>query len=419
MTRKLPQWARELLESNPEAAPPTPGDPMPVWLEGELARVPLWVRIRGTHDVRQRHPYLLIEDIRSQPDLMRQALDLRAGLAGLARRLIDRGIRHLVFTGCGSAYHGAQFGSFLCRQWTGWTCESHESQEFSNHWSQRREPTAVILQSATGSSVETLGAARYGADLGVLTVALTNTPGSELDELCDERVCFPTGQRCGPDVSVLTTRLVMLYLLVLEVGVATGSLSRHEADELGIAIAHLPDAAAQFLQDEDLNVSQIANALKDQQALMLVGGGPNWFSAREGALKVEEESSLLCKAYRPAEFVHNAIPLLSDEVATVVIAPPGKSYARLHDAVRTARAARSPSLAVVVEGDDGVAPDANFVIAVPGPLGELLMPPLAAIAFQLLGYYLGAERGYNPDTLRTDDLDHARAWLTAFPFGSH
>ena len=101
------------------------------------------------------------------------------------------------------------------------------------------------------------------------------------------------------------------------------------------------------------------------------------------------------------------------------MAPLGKSYVRLHDAVRTARAARSLSLALVVEDDDGLAPDANFVIAVPAPLGELLMPPVAAIAFQLLGYYLGAERGINPDTLRTDDLDHARAWLTAFPFGTH
>jgi glucosamine 6-phosphate synthetase-like amidotransferase/phosphosugar isomerase protein len=72
----------------------------------------------------------------------------------------------------------------------------------------------------------------------------------------------------------------------------------------------------------------------------------------------------------------------------------------------------------VVEGDDAIAPDASFVVAVPGPISELLMPPLAAVAFQLLGYYLGAERGINPDTLRSDDLDHARAWLTAFPFGS-
>lgn len=392
---------------------------MPAWLESELAQVPLWARIRGTEEIRQRHPYLLIEDVRDQPGLMRHVLELRPDLAALAQRLVEQGIRHLVFTGCGSAFHGAQFGSFLCRQWTGWTTESHESLEFTNHWSQGHEPTALILQSATGGSTETLDAAKHATRIGVLTVALTNTEGSALEVLCDESVCFPTGQRCGPDVSVLTTRLMMLYLLALEIGMATGALDAHDAHEFGEAIGHLPDLTAQFLQEEDLNVSQIANAFKDQRALLLVGGGPNWFSAREGALKVEEESSLICKAYRPAEYVHNAIPLLSETVGSIVIAPPGKAYGRLRDAVRTARAARSPSLALVVEGDDTIAPDATFVIAVPGPLSEMLMPPLAAVAFQLLGYYLGAERGYNPDSLRTDDLDHARAWLTAFPFGSH
>jgi len=392
---------------------------MPAWLESELAQVPLWARIRGTEEIRQRHPYLLIEDVRDQPGLMHHVLELRPDLAALAQRLVEQGIRHLAFAGCGSAFHGAQFGSFLCRQWTGWTTESHESLEFTNHWSQGHEPTALILQSATGGSTETLDAAKHATRLGVLTVALTNTEGSALEVLCDESVCFPTGQRCGPDVSVLTTRLMMLYLLALEIGMATGTLDAHDAQEFGEAIGHLPDLAAQFLQEEDLNVSQIANAFKDQGALLLVGGGPNWFSAREGALKVEEESSLICKAYRPAEYVHNAIPLLSETVGSIVIAPPGKAYGRLHDAVRTARAARSPSLALVVEGDDSIAPDATFVIAVPGPLSEILMPPLAAVAFQLLGYYLGAERGYNPDSLRTDDLDHARAWLTAFPFGSH
>ena len=392
---------------------------MPAWLESELAQVPLWARIRGTEEIRQRHPYLLIEDVRDQPGLMRHVLELRPDLAALAQRLVEQGIRHLVFTGCGSAFHGAQFGSFLCRQWTGWTTESHESLEFTNHWSQGHEPTALILQSATGGSTETLDAAKHATRLGVLTVALTNTEGSALEVLCDESVCFPTGQRCGPDVSVLTTRLMMLYLLALEIGMATGALDAHDAHEFGEAIGHLPDLTAQFLQEEDLNVSQIANAFKDQRALLLVGGGPNWFSAREGALKVEEESSLICKAYRPAEYVHNAIPLLSETVGSIVIAPPGKAYGRLHDVARTARAARSPSLALVVEGDDTIAPDATFVIAVPGPLSEMLMPPLAAVAFQLLGYYLGAERGYNPDSLRTDDLDHARAWLTAFPFGSH
>ena len=407
------------MDANPGAAPPTPDDPLPPWLEEELARVPLWARIRGTTDIRQGHPYLLIEDVRRQPALMRQAVELRPELGDLARRLVDRGVRRLVFTGCGSAFHTAELGAFLFRQWTGWSTESHESHEFSNHWRGANEPTALVLQSATGGSAETLEACRQARDGGILTVGLTNTPGSALEDLCDESVCFPSDQRCGPDVSVLTTRLVGLYLLALEVGTAAASLDAREAEALGAAIAALPDAAARFLEEEDVNVSQIANALKDQRALLISGGGANWFSAREGALKVEEESSLLCKAYRPGEYAHNAISLLSEEVGTVVVAPPGAAYARLHDAVRTARAAGSPSLALVVDGDDTVAPDATFVIAVPGTIDELLMPPLAAITFQLLGYYLGAVRGFNPDTLRTDDIDHARAWLTAFPFGSH
>ena len=407
------------MDANPGAAVPTPDDPLPAWLEAELARVPLWARIRGTTDIRQGHPYLLIEDVRRQPELMRQAAERRPELAELARRFVDRGIRRLVFTGCGSAFHAAELAAFLFRRWTGWSTESVESLELLHHWRPGPEPAALVLQSATGASIETLEAGELARARGVLTMGLTNTPGSALEELCDESVCFPTGQRCGPDVSVLTTRLVGLYLLGLEIGTATGALGSREARELGAAIADLPAAAAQFLDEEDVNVSQIANAFKDQRALLLTGGGANWFSAREGALKMEEAGSLLCKAYRPGEYVHNAIPLLSEEVGTVVVAPPGGAYARLHDVTRTARAAGSPSLALVVDGDDTVAPDATFVIAVPATVGELLMPPLAAVVFQLLGYYLGAERGVSPDTLRTDDIDHARAWLTAFPFGSH
>ena len=417
--RRLPPWARELLDRYPGSTPPTTDQPLPVWLEDELAQVPLWARIRGTNDVRQRHPYLLIEDVRSQPDLMRQALDLRPALADLAHRLVDQGTRHLVFTGCGSAFHASQFAAFLFRQWTPWTTECYESLEFTSHWTPSHEPTALIAQSATGFTAATRDAAAHATHHGLLTAALTNSSDSAIEELCHECVAFPTGQRCGPAVSVLTTRLMMLYLLALEVGIATGRLHAREADELSLALAHLPEAAAEFLQEEDLNISQIANELKDQEALLFVGGGPNWFSAREGALKVEEQSCLLSKAYRPAEFLHCAIPVISETVGTVIIGAEGRSYARSHDAVRTSLAAGAPCLALVVEGDGTIAPAANFVIALPDPLDELVMPSLATIAFQLLGYYLGAQRGHNPDALRTDDLAHARAWLTAFPFGTH
>jgi glucosamine--fructose-6-phosphate aminotransferase (isomerizing) len=323
------------------------------------------------------------------------------------------------FAGCGSAFFNSLLGAFLFRHWTGLTTEGWESLEFTNYWLPTSRKAALIAQSATGGSIETLDAARRAGDEGLFTLALTNTPGSAVEVLCDETVAFPTGQRCGPDISVITTRLMMMYLLAVELGRRNGTLKHDRAEALEQAIGTLPNVADRFLEAQERSVSEFAVALREQHALLLVGGGPNWFSAREGALKVEEECSMVCKAYRPAEYPHDAIALLSPEVTTVVIAPPGKSYQRLHDSLRTGKAAGSRGLAVVVEGDGTISRDADFVVSVPGGLDEMLFPPLATIVFQLLGYYLGIERGYNPDTLRTDNLDHARAWLTSFPLGTH
>ena len=419
MRTKLPQWAQKLLDRHPHAQPPSVDDPMPTWLEGELSRIPLWAFIRGIDDVRHAHPYFLIEDVRSQPELMNGVLDLKSRLGDLAQRMVDRGTDHLIFTGCGSAFFNSIFGAFLFRDWTGLTTESWESLEFTNYWQPISRKAALIAQSATGGSIETLEAVRRARDDGLFTVALTNTLRSPIGELCDETIAFSTSQCCGPDISVITTRLMMMYLLAVELGRRTGRLSHDRVEALEQAIRALPEAAGRFLAEQDRNVAKIAATLHEQHALLLVGGGPNWFSAREGALKVEEECSLVCKAYRPAEYPHDAIALLSPHVTTVVIAPPGKSYQRLHDSLLTGQAAGSRGLALVQGGDETIARDADFVVSVPGELDEMLFPPLATIFFQLLGYYLGLERNYNPDTLRTDNLDHARAWLTSFPFGTH
>ncbi|MFA0773454.1 MAG: hypothetical protein KEFWMYNX_001476 [Candidatus Fervidibacter sp.] len=69
--------------------------------------------------------------------------------------------------------------------------------------------------------------------------------------------------------------------------------------------------------------------------------------------------------------------------------------------------AGSPTIAVVVEGDDQIARDADGVIVVP-KVDELMPPIPGTVVGQLFGYYLG-----------TDQLSHAKAWLTAFPLGTH
>jgi len=92
---------------------------------------------------------------------------------------------------------------------------------------------------------------------------------------------------------------------------------------------------------------------------------------------------------------------------------------RIADCLDVARAAQSGTIAVVFDGNDSLASHAEHVIRLENGIDELLTPIPLTLVFQLFGYYRGVARGFNPDTLRTDHWPNAKAWITAFPIGTH
>jgi glutamine---fructose-6-phosphate transaminase (isomerizing) len=418
-TRRMPRWAQALLSRHAGAELPTPENPMPSWLEHELRQMPLWYHIRGvTEGPRLAPPYYLIEDAHRQPELMRNALELKGRFEAMADRILRQRIEHLVFIGCGSAYYNSVLGAFLYPRLAGLSAEAAEAWEFFNYFEPGERKTMVIAQSATGASFEVLEAVRKAKELGLATLALTNTLDSPLEALAGETVAFPTGQRTGPDVSVIPTRLMMMYVMALALG-RKRKPADSRLDRISRQLATIPEIAQRFLSQQDGHVQALAQKYHRQSCILVVGGGPNWFTALEAGLKMEEESSTPVRAYQTADYPHMAISLLAPDRTTMVFAPPGPSYDRLHGCVRTAKAAGSPALAVVQEGDTEISRDADDVIVLPGEWDEMLFPPLGTIVGQLYGYYLGVKKDLNPDCLGTNRLSHARAWLTAFPLGSH
>ena len=86
----LPRWAQNLLEQHPGAEEPTPEVPIPSWLEDEVKKKPLWYIIRESDVVRDRHPFVVYDEILKEP------LSLGGGYAvpmeqpGLGVELDDR-----------------------------------------------------------------------------------------------------------------------------------------------------------------------------------------------------------------------------------------------------------------------------------------------------------------------------------------
>lgn len=423
MTREtithMPRWAERLMEKHGISEPPPPGA-VPDWLRTEVEKTPLWYIIREAKEVRHTHPYLLVEELRKEPGQWREILSTSGpAIESVADAVIARDTKEILFTGCGSAFFTAMHGEFVVEKLTGIRCRAIESFELL-HYSPEVDPahTAVIAHSGTGGSIETRDALEAARSRGCLTIAVVNTPGSPLEDLAEHSLCYETAQGCGPCISVISTRILLQTLLGLELGKRLNFDSKR-ISTLHSQITRCAEIGEKFLAAQESVVRSLAERYKDTASFFLVGTGPNYFSAREGTLKIEEESICVSKAYRPGDFHHDVISILGPTNCTIAIAGNEATNQRIADCLDVAQAAESGTVAVVFGGNDSIASHAENVIRLEGSVDELLTPIPLTLVFQLFGYYRGVVRGFNPDTLRTDHWPNAKAWITAFPIGTH
>lgn len=421
--QQLPRWATKLLERHPGAEMPSRENPIPDWLAEESARTPLWYVIRGAGETRDRHPFLLHKEIHRQPEQWREILNEYWPVVDrLAGELADLGVERIITTGCGSAYFTAIHGSYTLARLTGLDAADVESYELT-HYFPAVDPasTLVIGHSGTGGSIETVQAMTAARERGCHTLAITNTEDTGVGRASDRVLTYVTSQECGPCTSVVSTRVLLQTMLGIALGQRRG-VDDVPFDELRAALDEVPRVGQAFLDHSEDKIAALANDQRQATAWLLVGSGPNYFSAREGTLKIEEQAILTGKAYRTGDFHHDALSQLAPERPVVAIEAAGAANERLVDAVRAAREGLAPTVAVTWSGGDGAAElarHADHSVALSPPLPELISPIPMTLVFQLLGYYLGVARGYNPDTLRTDHPPNTRAWLTSFPLGTH
>lgn len=419
----LPHWAQLLKERHPSGELPTRGHPVPAWLEEEVSRVPLWYLIREAEGTRTEHPFLLLKEIHRQPQQWSDILEqCWPAVERVAERIVERGVEQVVFTGCGSAFFTAIHDAFVFPRMAGLRASAVESFELANYFPPLDPARALVVgHSGTGGSIETIEAMQAANRLGCLTLAVTNTESTGVERASDLHLTYVTRQECGPCISVVSTRILLTTMLAATLARRRGH-GTDQLPDLEASLARISEVAAQFLHSEEDHVHALARAFKSADSFFLVGSGPNYFSIREGTLKIEEQAIIVAKAYRAGDFHHDALSLVGPNHVVIAVEAAEPANRRVVDALRAAREAGSPTVAVIWSGGpagDELADAADHRLDFPGRLPELVVPIPMTVVFQLLGYYLGVERGYNPDTLRTDHLPNARAWLTSFPLGTH
>jgi len=367
------------------------------------------------------HPKFMHKEIFEQPNAIRACLAGRLSdpdkpinfeNIGLTEDEI-KGLKRVVFTACGTAYHAGVVGRYLMEKVAKIPADADLAAEL-----QQRDPvvlpdTLCIVVSQSGETADTLEGLRAMRGKGAKAIGVINVVDSSIARESDGVAYI----QAGPEIGVASTKAYTLQILTIELlalyfAEIRGTVSPEEAKELKECLLRLPEQAEELLKREDDIIAVAKKHYKKDHALYLARG-VNLPSAMEGALKLKEISYIHAEAYSAGEMKHGPIALVCPDMFVLAIAQEGPTYDEMIGNIMEIKARSGPVIAVTYDGDEkiaqtGVDPDAsaddiagqpNDMIYVP-KTHEYVSPITIAIPLQLLAYHMADLRGEHIDQPR-------------------
>src|SRR5258707_1068267 len=254
-------------------------------------------------------------------------------LAAAAEVIAERGIDRVYLVGAGDSYAVMIAGRLALQSALGVPVEALQSLEFAYY----EQPvltarTLVIALSSSGETTRTVEAALVAQHAGALTLALTNTLGSTLDEESAQTLRIDATRVGWPTQSSTAALALLLRLAGLVKG--PGSLKGTGFVEGTGGLDALPDLMARVIGEASGPIAAIATRLVASRMFLFCGGGPSLGAAMVGAAKVKECTPDHALAIQVEEYHHYNSQKTGEPLW--ILAPAGRSVPRALDTAREA-----------------------------------------------------------------------------------
>jgi glucosamine--fructose-6-phosphate aminotransferase (isomerizing) len=340
----------------------------------------------------------LIGEIREQPEVAARLLrEATPEVARICETIRAADPSHIVIAARGTSDHAAIYAQYAMGILAGVnvglaTPSVHSLYDASPDY--RR--ALVIGISQSGASPDVVGVIRAARGQGAPTLAITNTPGSDMATAAEHHLDL----RAGPELAVAATKtytatLVVLAMLAAGLAKRPGSDSTRAADELG----HLPDALAAALELEP-EARRIALDQAAMDRCVVLGRGYHYATAREWSLKLKEMAYVLADPYSTADFIHGPLALIEAGFPIFAVAPRGATLADM-DAVVERLGDELRAHMLVVSDDPDVCARGTWALPLPSGLPEWLMPIVSIVPGQLHAMHLTMAKGRDPEQPRS------------------
>lgn len=341
-------------------------------------------------------PRSIFDTFRGRFHVERNYIQL-GGVKEFEQRFINA--KRIILVACGTSWHAALVGEYLIEEYAKIPVEVEYASEFRYRNPIINEQDIVIAISQSGETADTLAALELAKSKGALTFGICNVVGSSIARFTDAGAYTHAGPEIGvASTKAFTAQLTVITLLALHLGVAKGTLSATEWQEIASELEAIPSKVEKALECREL-VEKISSEFFEASDFLYLGRGVNFPVALEGALKLKEISYIHAEGYPAGEMKHGPIALIDETMPVVVIATNITNYEKMVSNIQEVKARKGKVIAIVNEGDKEVGKSADYVIEVPETL-EAFTPLIATIPLQLLSYYIAVMRGTDVDQPR-------------------
>ena len=348
------------------------------------------------------YEHFMLKEIMEQPRALKATIEprIREGriqLEGFALTKEElQGIRRVVITACGSAYHAGCVGRYVMEELTRIPVEVDIASELRYRHPIIDEHTLVIVISQSGETADTIAALKECKSLGARTLAIVNVVGSTVAKLAHS-VLYTWA---GPEIAVATTKgyttqLAVLTLLAVYMAGELGRLDEARYARLVEGISALPERSQRAI-DLNRRMETLAQKYHSTDSLFFIGRNLDYAVAMEASLKLKEISYIHSEAYAAGELKHGTIALIDQGRLVVALACHTALFDKLMSNVKEVKARGARVLGVVQEGEHRIFAEADDALLVP-QTDPLLLPIPEIIPLQLFAYYVAKAKGCDID----------------------
>ena len=378
------------------------------------AGVPITKRsISPTEDpmaaARGGHMTFMIKEITEQPEAWTDAMRGRVDFDTLSLQMEELDsiqerltkVERVVLTGSSSSLHAADAGRLYIEELTDLPCQVDVGSEIVFGDFELGPDTLFIGVTASGETLDTLGALTRASELGCTTIMVTNDEESTGAMIADAVVPL----RCGLEVGMANTKsftssVLTFYLMAMHLALIRGNDGAESVPRRLNELSRLSGYANRILQDPSLPAA-LATRYSTRRDALYTAHGRLYPIAAEGAWKLVQLAYIHAGAYPGSELVHGPIALVNgDETPTFAIAPQGSEYGRMSLAIRLVKDNGGVVAAILTEGDDELGSLVDHPIYIPADTPTALLPLVTALPVQLFAYYAGIQKGSEVDNPR-------------------